>query len=136
MGAPSEDTDFPVIKYSAAKADAGEINALIAKAWSAALSDPAEKQEIAGLLEVKPTDLNPQQPPFRAKMTGSGLTGGEVLIAFAAGFAIGFAKDMGSAAGKALAKKLRELWTRYLSNRVNAPGTDALGDSKDEVGEG
>jgi hypothetical protein len=39
---------------------------------------------------------------------------------------------MGGAAGKAAAKRMRELWTDYMRARVNPPGSRELGAPKDD----
>jgi hypothetical protein len=120
-----------VMKYEAGTADEVRLDELIGKAWSVVLSDPQKQAEIAAALNVKETELDPERPPFRAEITGAGLTGGEVLIAAVAAFAIGFAKDMGGAAGKEAAKRLRQVWTDYMCDEVSPPGSGRLGRSKD-----
>ena len=50
----------------------------------------------------------------------------------ASGFALGVAKDIGGAAGKAAAQRLRELWNDYMGDRVSPPGSGKLGSPIDD----
>jgi hypothetical protein len=122
-----------IAKTGAGTADEAGLDSLIGKAWRAALSDPNEKARIASLLGVNQDELDPDQPPFAAEIAGSGFTGAEVLIAVAGGFVIGIAKELGGAAGKAAAKRLRELWEDYMRDRVSPPGSGKLGAPKNEA---
>lgn len=124
-----------IARSAAGRADEEQLGVLISEAWHTALSEPGEKAEIAALLGVKEDELDPARPPFRAEIAEAGLTGGEVLIALALGFAGGFTKDMAGAAGRATAQKLRELWTDYIRDRVSPPGTGKLGRPKDDSSE-
>jgi hypothetical protein len=124
------------MRYEAGTADEARLEKSIGEAWKAALNDPQKKAEIANLLKLKESELDPERPPFRAEITGSGLTGGEVIIAvvvaFAMGFGTQFATDMGGAAGKEAARRLRQLWTDYMRDEVSPPGSGKLGPPKDE----
>lgn len=120
-----------VAKYVSGNADTRTLNDKIKKAWSAILADPVESAKIAKLLEVPASDLKPDEPPFKANQTGSGMTGGEVLIAITVGFAIGFAKETGGQLGKAASEKVKKLWTEHMSDRVNPPGSGDLGAPKE-----
>jgi hypothetical protein len=117
----------PIAREAAGTADETQLNLLIAEAWRAALNEAGDKAEIAALLGVPASELDPRQPPFRASIGGAGLTGAEVLIALGTGFLLGVAKEIGGAAGKSASKKLRELWTTYLRDRVSPPGSGKLG---------
>jgi hypothetical protein len=135
MAVPSGHGERLVTKCGTGTADEAQLETLIKQAWRAALSDPKERADIATLLGAKENELSPDEPPFHAELTGAGFTGGEVLIAVAAGFVLGGAKDIGSAAGKAAARRLRELWNDYIYDRVSPPGSGKLGRSKDEAEE-
>jgi hypothetical protein len=119
-----------IVRYAAGTADEPRLNSEVAKAWRAAIGNAADRAEIARLLGVQESELDPNQVPFRAEISGAGLTGGEVLIAIATGFAIGIAKDIGTAAGKAAARRLRDLWNNYMHDRVNPAGTRLIGQPK------
>ncbi len=116
-----------VARHKAGTADEARLNALIQEAWAQVLAQPKKRTEIASLLGVSADTLNPDTPPLRAEMREAGITGGEVLILFLAAAAGGFVKDMGSAAGKAAARKLRKLWNEYLRDQVSSPRTKAIG---------
>lgn len=130
------DKEIPIIRYKSGRADEARLQTLIGLAWSDALGNPAERSEIAKLLGVIESDLDTNRPPFRAKTTGAGLTGAEILIAMATGFVVDFFKDMGGAAGKEAAPRLRQLWSKFFAKRVSPPGSGELGKPKDEEGDG
>jgi hypothetical protein len=132
----SEPAIEPIAREVSGTADEPHLNILIGEAWSTVLDDPKEKAEIAALLGVAESELDPKQPPFHAEIIGSGVTGAEVLIALASGFVLGLAKDSGSAAGKAASKKLRELWADFMRDRVSPPGSGKLGAPRYDADEG
>ena len=84
------------------------------------------------LLGVPASSLDPSKPPFRAETQAGGITGVEIAIVFVGGFISGFAKDLGTVAGKTAAKKVRELWSRYMAKKVTNPKDPALGKRIDE----
>ncbi len=132
MTIPGDDKEITVIRYKSGRADEQRLQDLISTAWSEALGNSAERTEIAGLFGVKESDLDPARPPFQAKITGAGLTGAEILIAIASGFVLDFFKDVGGAAGKTAAERLRELWSKHIAKRVSPPGSGELGKPRDE----
>ena len=127
-------------KASQGTADKDQLDLSIASAWQVALQDSNERAEIAALLGVQESDLDPNSPPFRADIRGAGTFGAEILIALAVGFVVGFAKDfgkgMGSQAGKKSAEALRNLWTDHIRDRASPPGSGRLGPEKEDVEEG
>jgi hypothetical protein len=131
MADQESDQSDQIAKHAAGKADENELIARIGDAWRKVLGDPKERAAVAASLQVDEDKLSPDLPPFIAKVSGSGLTGGEVIIVFATAFTVAFAKDMGSAAGKAFAERLRRFWADYMQERVSPPGSGKLGDLKD-----
>jgi hypothetical protein len=119
-----------IARYASGSRDDTAVDKKIAQAWSGLLN--TQRDEIAKLLGVPATALDPAKPPFRAETQAGGITGVEIAIILATGFATGFAEDLGSAAGKAAAKKLRELWSRYMAKQVSTPKDPALGKRIDE----
>src|SRR5262249_22286509 len=123
-----------VAKYGTGAADEEQLNRSIAETWRRVLSDSNQRAEIAALLGAQENELDPEKPPFRAEQKGSGIFGGEILIALAVGFAIGFVteigKGVGSQAGKKARQALRDLWLDHIRDGVNPLGTSRLGEEK------
>jgi hypothetical protein len=118
-----------VATHEVGKANEQDLNTRIEDAWRKALLK--DKSGVATALQVDEDKLDPDVPPFKARVSGSGLTGAEVAIVFATAFIAAFAKDMGTAAGKAAAKRFRKYWEEYLQEKVSPPGSGELGDLKD-----
>jgi hypothetical protein len=125
------DSEDIVARHKAGNAAPNVLNDEIVAAWRELLSNPAGKADAARLLGVPEDKLLSEQPPFEAEQIGSGLTGGEVIIVLTASFAVGFAKEVGGQLGKDAARRLRELWIEYMSDRVSPPGSNKLGTAKD-----
>ena len=140
MSEPSKANESVIAKYASGTADEEQLNALIADAWRAALKNSKERAEIAALLGVQESGLDPENPPYRAEVSGAGTFGAEILIALAVGFTLGFAtefgKGVGGKVGKEAAKAFAGLWTAHIRNRVSPPGSGRLGLEKEETEEG
>lgn len=136
---PSRAKERFIAKCASGTADQEQLKTSIADAWRAALEDTKERAEIAALLGARESELDPDNPPFRADIRGAGTFGAEILIALAVGFAVGFAegfgKGVGSKAGEKAAQVLRDLWTHHIRDRVSPPGSGRLGPEKEAVEE-
>jgi hypothetical protein len=139
MSDPSKAEESFVAKSASGTADEEQLNISIADAWRAALTDSKERAEIAALLGVQESELDPDNPPFRAVVEGAGVFGADILILLAVSFGVGFAKEfgkrLGSQAAKMAAGALRGLWTDHMRNRVSPPGSGRLGPEKEDVEE-
>jgi hypothetical protein len=121
-----------VALYASGSADEDELNADIAKAWTDALSDPAQRAAIAQELGVAEDALDPKTPPVKALGRGAGLTGAEILIlgAFAGAVVHGAGEELGKASVKWSIDALRSLWRARLRPKVNPVGKGRLGSDK------
>ncbi|NUB46760.1 hypothetical protein GEU84_020415 [Fertoebacter nigrum] len=127
----ADESDSVVAKYNSGTADSDELNLAIRDAWRSIINDPAERKSVAELLGADEGEFDPEQPPFEADQTSSGLTGGEVLIAMATGFVLSVAKDVGGQLGKEAVRRIREIWTTHVWPKVNPPGSSKLGTERD-----
>ena len=125
-----------VAKTASGSADQEQLNGAIAEAWRLALEGSKERAEIATLLGVQESELNPDNPPFRAEVEGAGTFGAEILILLATSFVTGFAKEFGERigrqVGKTAADAVKRLWTDYMRDRVSPPGSGWLGPEKED----
>jgi len=129
-----DDTDAEpsnvVAGYESGFADPPELDARIKEAWAQVLADPVEREKVAELLEVPVGDLDPEKVPFAASQGDAGLAGGEILILVASTFFLAFLQGAGKDLGMAASRKLQKLWSDYMIERVNPPGSGNLGEPK------
>jgi hypothetical protein len=124
--------NIEVARYQAGSTDPSELDAAISQAWSDALADENDRAKIQETLS--PLGLAGAQSPFATRVSGSGLTGAEILIIFAASFAGSYAKELGETAGKAAAdltiEKARKLWS-IIRKRMLVAEPEVLGSELD-----
>jgi hypothetical protein len=120
--------------FRAGAIDDGELNHLIVHAWSDAIADPTDGEEIAMILGITKENLQTIPPPLEAKVRSGGITGAEMVLAFAAPFAVAYAKELGGEtgqiAGKATLKLVRKIWDKVLSRRIRSAEAEALGEER------
>lgn len=127
----SKHGEIVLARHAAGAIDrAAELNALVAGAWSELLADEADAQRVASEWAVTVGDLRRVPSPIVARVSASGLTGAEILIAFTDAFLIGAAVEVGKRSGAASAKvasdAAKQTW-RILRRRVMKIAPDALG---------
>ena len=123
-----------VARFKAGAIDDGELNRLIADAWSNAIADPTDGKEIASILGIAKENLQTIPPPLEAKVRSGGIIGADLVLAFAAPFAVAYAKELGcetgKIAGKATVKLVRRIWDKMLSHRIRSAEAEALGEER------
>ena len=121
-------------RFMAGAIDDVELNRLIADAWSDAIADPTDGKEVASILGIVKENLPTIPPPLEAKVRSGGITGAEIVLAFAAPFAVAYAKELGretgQIAGRATMKLVRTIWDRVLSRRIRSAEAEALGEER------
>jgi predicted MarR family transcription regulator len=128
----SSKTNNEIARYKSGSGDDAAVDQRIALAWERLVNE--QRDEVAAALGTPASSLDPKHPPFRAETQAGGISGVEVAILFAGAALSGFVKDLGSAAGKAAATKLRQVWSRYMEKKVRDPKNPTLGDRIDKDG--
>jgi hypothetical protein len=125
MASASKTVANEIARYRSGSKDDQAVGKNIEKAWRELVD--TRRDEVAKLLEVPASSLDPTKPPFRAETQAGGITGVEIAVVFVGGFIVGVVKDLGTEAGTAAAKKVRTLWNEYMAKEVSNPKDPALG---------
>lgn len=124
--------DFEVVgQYGPGSVAVDELNEELARAWAAAVSDPASKSEIAKALSIDENKLSATKPIFQFKTGESaGLDGVSVAViaittTIVSELFVDVAKDI---AKDAIRAGLKKVWVELLKVVRRKQKRDAVGD--------
>ncbi|QPB24570.1 hypothetical protein [Rhizobium sp. 007] len=132
---------FEIIERSeAGNLGGNELNARILEVWQEMLDEPGGRAQVAAVLGVKESELDPAKPPVSAADGPSGAIISTVIISAVTAFVVGAAgaagKQAGDVAGKAateaLVAAIRDFWNSRMRRKVTPPGTNDLGRARDD----